>query len=245
MRLRRLYFPQLTESASCYTLDAQHPQFHYLANVLRIKAGQELQLFAGNGDVAQAEVISLAKKSLEIQVESFQQNQAPDLAFHLYIGISKGDRMDYVLQKSTELGVTSITPLWTERGDVKLKADRLEKKMQHWNGVITSACEQSYQNFCPQLHQPKAVNELDFDFNDVHLGFICDVTGMPFSNYQNMQPTSVSFMIGPEGGWSEEELELIQAKSVKPLRMGPRILRTETAPVVLLSLAQNAWGDFR
>lgn len=244
MRLRRLYFPQLNESLQSYTLDSKQPEFHYLINVLRLKAGQILQLFSGTGLVAEAKIEQVAKKSVEIAVDSFEQFEKPSIEFHLFLGISKGDRMDYALQKSTELGVTRITPLWTERGDVRLKPDRLEKKMSHWQGVITSACEQSYQNFCPELLEPQTLEELSLDFNDEHLGFMCDASGVPFKDYQSLQPKSVSFMVGPEGGWSQEELESIQQTSIKPLKMGPRILRTETAPVVLLSLAQNAWGDF-
>jgi 16S rRNA (uracil1498-N3)-methyltransferase len=190
----------------------------------------------------------MAKKSLDIEIVEVKQSSAPQLKLYLILGISKGDRMDYALQKSTELGVTHITPIWTERGDVKLKAERLEKKILHWQGVITSACEQSYQNYVPELLEPQQLADVTVDSENLESGqelaLVCDVSGEPLAAFAAMQPKCVTFFVGPEGGWTPEEIESLRTKNVKALQLGPRILRTETAPVAMLSLAQYLWGDF-
>lgn len=251
-RERRLYFQQLQPLAPMnYELSSQDSEFHYLVNVLRVQPGQVLALFDGAGLTAQAVVTAIAKKTMNIHVETCEQMLPTDLQLHLILGVSKGDRMDYALQKSTELGVTCVTPLWSERSEVRLKAERLDKKMLHWQGVIRSACEQSYQNFCPVLHPAIAVEHLVFDTNDDALVFVCDPNGQPMSNYASGQnknlrvnPTKIQFLVGPEGGWSEAEIATFRNKGALPLSLGPRILRTETAPVVMLTLAQSLWGDF-
>lgn len=248
MRIRRLFFPALTQSEQYYQLSAGQPEFHYLANVLRLQNNQPLELFDGNGLVAQATITDCQKKQLQIQVFSTEVHQAASVAFHLYLGISKGDRMDYALQKSTEMGVTQVTPLWTTRSEVKLKSDRLNKKLDHWRGVMSSACEQCYQHFVPELQAPLTLadslqeNNANLNTKD-SIAFVCDVTGQSIKTYQDCQPKQVAFFVGPEGGWSAEELGQLKDQGVRPVRLGPRILRTETAPVVMLALAQSFWGD--
>ena len=176
--------------------------------------------------------------------KDIQMISAPKLKLHLVLGISKGDRMDYALQKSTELGVTHITPIWTERGDVKLKTERLQKKIAHWQGVITSACEQSYQNFVPELLEPQQLIDVPVCVTDQDLALVCDISGKPFRSFVDVQPKSVTFFVGSEGGWTLEEINFLSEKNVQALQLGPRILRTETAPIAMLSLAQYVWGDF-
>ena len=249
-RERRLFFPSLDAGRDHYEFDSKEPSFHYLVNVLRVKPGQVLGLFDGDGLTAQASVVTLEKKRLGIEVQSRVQFQQPALQLHLYLGVSKGDRMDYALQKSTELGVTHITPVWTERSEVAFKAERLLKKRAHWEGVITSACEQSYQNFCPKLSSPVFLEYLELSPHPQSLILLLDPTGQTMSAYHqvfsanHLKPNKVSFFVGPEGGWSEIEISQLREKGAQPLQLGPRILRTETAPVVMLSLAQSLWGDF-
>lgn len=241
MRLRRLYFPALVEHQQSYALASADAQFHYLVNVLRVKPGQALELFDGQGVVARAEVSSVAKKVLQIETQSYERLLQPSLKLHLYLSVSKGDRMDYALQKSTELGVSHITPVWSDRGEVKLKAERLSKKESHWQGVISSACEQAYQNFVPVLKPSCHLSDIELEPNT--FAFVCDASGKPMSQFASQKPEAVHFFVGPEGGWTEEELVFMQTKNIQPLGLGPRILRTETAPVVMLSLAQHLWGD--
>ena len=244
MRSRRLYFPQLLKAQS-YQLTHQEPQFHYLANVLRVKVGQQFNLFNGQGLIASAILVQASKKLLQLDITDVEHLTPGSLGLHLMLSVSKGDRMDYALQKSTELGVTAVTPLWSERGEVKLNQDRLDKKMGHWQGVITSACEQSYQNFCPQLHAPVTLADLKIEplVHEQHL--MCDLIGTTFKTMAyGLEPKMVIVYVGPEGGWSDEEKHNFQSSGVQAVRLGPRVLRTETAPVVMLTLCQYFWGDF-
>lgn len=245
MRLRRLYYAALTEKKSTYLLTSDQSSFHYLVHVLRIKQGQPIELFNGQGFVGQGQINEVSKKELSINIVQFIRHLPTPLQLHLMLSLSKGDRMDYALQKSTELGVTHITPILTARGEVKLKDERLEKKHSHWQGVITSACEQSYQNFMPTLYKPKKLTDLTLaPSTPEHLAFFGDINGDSIKSYQNFQPKSFTFFVGPEGGWALQECEFFKQNNIQPVKLGPRILRAETAPIALLALAQYLWGDF-
>ena len=149
--------------------------------------------------------------------------------------------MDWVLQKATELGVTSITPLFTERTEVRLKGERLDKKQQHWQQILISACEQCQRNRLPELNSacaledwiPQAQDGLRYVLHHRSDG------GLP----DNPQRQPVSLLIGPEGGLSDDEISAAQAHQFKALTLGPRVMRTETAPIAALSVLQFLWGD--
>ncbi len=240
MRIPRVYVGQplaitesvlLNESAS-----------HYLSKVLRMQEGRELIVFNGQGGEYFAQITEIGKKHVSIQLNQFvTDNRQSPLDLHLAIGISRGERMDWVLQKATELGVTQIIPLMTERTEVKIKGEKQDKKMQHWQQIIVSACEQCQRNLLPILQEPQAID-----------GWLKTVTtdcrfvlhhrkdqGLSISPV----PKSVTLLIGPEGGLSEEEIALAENAKFQSLRLGPRVLRTETAPVAAISLVQYCWGD--
>jgi len=241
MRIPRIFTSQALAPNS--TLVLAEAQSHYLSKVLRMQAGREFILFNGEGGEYSAEISAVQKKSVDVSVKEFTaENRQSHLQLELAIGVSRGERMDWVLQKATELGVTKITPLITERTEVKLGGERAEKKMEHWQQILISACEQCQRNLLPELSEPKQFSEWVNDF-DAELKFVLhhrDNQGLP----QTKNTKSVALLIGPEGGLDDDEIAQAIAKSFSPLTLGPRVLRTETAPVAAISLVQYLWGDF-
>lgn len=241
MRIPRIFTPQAITSNS--TLVLAEAQSHYLGKVLRMQAGRELILFNGEGGEYAAEVSAVNKKTVEVSVKDFSpENRESHLQLELAIGVSRGERMDWVLQKATELGVTKITPLLTERTEVKLGGERADKKMEHWQQIIISACEQCQRNLLPELSEPKNYSEWVTQC-DTELKFVLhhrDNQGLP----QNKTTKSVALLIGPEGGLDDDEIAQAIVQNFSPLTLGPRVLRTETAPVAAISLVQYLWGDF-
>lgn len=219
---------------------------HHLKNVLRIQPGQALVVFNGDGCDYSATVTHVDKKGVWARINSLNSitpvmRESP-LRIELAQGISRGERMDYAIQKAVELGVSCIQPLWTERCGVKLDAERLSKRMLHWQAVIINACEQSGRAVLPQLISPTDLHQWLAQPNEAELRLVCSPHGgvaLPDVSY-----IRVALLIGPEGGLSEAELHDAAAAGLYAWQMGPRILRTETAAVVALSLVQAAWGDF-
>jgi len=168
-------------------------------------------------------------------------NESP-LSIELGIGISKGDRFDVVLQKSTELGVSKIFPLVTERTEVRLDSERAEKKLEHWRQVVISACEQSGRNVVPAVSSTQKfsawISECDADQK-----FVLHHRAEK-SPASNPKPQRVALLIGPEGGLSADEIAAAEKCGFAPWRLGPRVLRTETAPLAAITALQWLWGDF-
>ena len=210
--------------------------------VLRMQQGRELVLFNGEGGEFHASIHALHKKQVEVAIGEFNAiNRESPLELELAIGISRGERMDWVLQKATELGVTRITPLVTERTEVKLSGERLDKKFDHWQQTIISACEQCQRNILPKLNPPKTLAEWLLQTN-AQWKFVLhhrDSKGLPATQ----DAASVALLIGPEGGLSEVEIAQACTTGFSALTLGPRVLRTETAPVAAISLVQYLWGD--
>jgi len=217
--------------------------FQHLVKVLRLSTGAEIEVFNGHGQRFRAQLTDVAKKAANITlIEALQATPESPLHTHMGIVMSKGDRFDYALQKATEMGVTSITPLTSERCDLKLNAERSEKKMSHWQGVITSACEQCYRDALPILYPIKSLSDwVSTQNSDAQLVFHTAATepAWPIDT-----PASVSFLVGPEGGLTETEVDFAHKNDFLSWQLGPRILRTETAPIAILSLLQAKWGDF-
>ncbi|RYZ98585.1 MAG: 16S rRNA (uracil(1498)-N(3))-methyltransferase [Moraxellaceae bacterium] len=242
MRIPRIYSLQpLIENS---LVDLPEAQSHYLSKVLRMQNGRELIVFNGEGGEYSAEIVGISKKTVSVQLKKFSaENRQSHLQLELAIGISRGERMDWVLQKATELGVTKITPLITERTEVKLSGERADKKNQHWHQILISACEQSQRNLLPELSEPVLLENwlatctAEYKFVLHHR----DSRGLPAA----IKTESVVLLIGPEGGLSEEEITLAIQENFLPLTLGPRVLRTETAPIAAISLVQYLWGDFR
>mgnify|MGYP000330184582 CR=1 FL=1 len=241
MRIPRIYTHQPLQENTLIELEPQASQ--HLSKVLRMNEGAELTLFNGSGGEYSASISQLAKKQLTIQVhkEKTDDKQSP-LDIHLGIAISKGDRMDWVMQKATEIGITQITPLYTERTEVKLKGDRAKKKTDHWQQVIISACEQSARNRLMSLKQPSSLSEW-LRSTQAEKKFVLHHRSDEGLN-SNEKPTSVALLIGPEGGLSNDEINQAQRHDFSALTLGPRVLRTETAPIAAASILQYLWGDY-
>ena len=241
MRIPRIYSKQTFIADG--VVDLPEAQSHYLSKVLRMQTGRELTVFNGEGGQYSAEIVNITKKNVSIEIKAFSpENRQSHLELELAIGISRGERMDWVLQKATELGVTKITPLITERTEVKLGGERADKKFLHWQQILVSACEQCQRNLLPDLSEPVLFNDW-ITASKAEYKFVLhhrDSQGLPAT--QNVH--SVELLIGPEGGLSDEEIAQAIQKKFLPLTLGPRVLRTETAPVAAISLVQYLWGDF-
>lgn len=241
MRVPRVFTDQPLALERTVALE-EAPSRH-LGKVLRMTPGREVRVFNGAGGEYTGRIVSVDKKAVALELTAFDPDdrQSP-LDLELAIGVSRGDRMDWVLQKATELGASRISLLFTERTEVKLKGERLEKKRAHWQQVLVSACEQCQRNRLPQLAIPDSLEDWLAQC-DAELRFVLhhrDSKGLP----TDVAPKRVALLVGPEGGLSEEEIGRARSAGCEPLTLGPRVLRTETAPVAAISLVQYLWGDF-
>lgn len=217
---------------------------HYLATVLRARDGFLISLFNGEGVVAEGRLI-LEKKAAQVNIEALSEDRSAEspLLLTLAQGISRGERMDTSIQKATELGVTAIQPLFTDYCEVKLEDDdKIAKRMAHWQQVIISACEQSSRTLLPHLHLPITLNQW---LSSQPKGLVLDpyqgvsLTSLDANRFEQMQ----SLLVGPEGGLSERELALALETGFTGCRLGPRILRTETAGPAAIAILQSLYGD--
>jgi len=218
---------------------------HHLVRVLRAEAGEPLVLFNGTGGCFDAELIETGKKSARVRVVGFNpDDRSSSLQTHLGQVMSRGERMDYAIQKATELGVTDITPLMSERCELKLRGEeRADKKLEHWRRIAIAACEQSGRNRLPVIHEPRALDDW-LATTDADCRFVLAPAvqgGLP----AHLTPAHVALLIGPEGGLSEREIAAACAQGFQPWQLGPRVMRTETAPVAALAVLQSLYGDFR
>lgn len=241
MRIPRVYCPISLALNTPITLSDNAA--HYLGKVLRMSAGRPIVVFNGEGGEYSGTISDVSKKQVQVILEHFDdlERESP-LAIELAVGLSRGERWDFVLQKATELGVTRIVPLATERGEVKLKGDRLDKKWQHWQQIIISACEQCQRNRIPELAPVTTVADY-LDKAHAEQKFVLhhrDNQGLPAS----LSPSSAALLIGPEGGLSDAEIAAARTAGFNPLTLGPRVMRTETAPIAAISVLQYQWGDF-
>lgn len=239
-KMPRLYVS--AEFAVGATLTLPEGPARHVTRVLRMGEGAPLVLFDGRGQEAGVRLAEVGRKHTSVRIEELWQggNESP-LAVHLGQAISKGDRMDYAIQKAVELGVAAITPLYTERGDVRLKGDREAKKLAHWQAVAASACEQSGRAVVPPVYPPKGLDEWLAERQEPLRLMLHLATGNVFS--QQPRPDAAALLIGPEGGLSDADISIAVASGFTPLTLGPRVLRTETAPVVALTLLQHHFGD--
>lgn len=217
-------------------------QAHYIGRVLRMVAGDPVQLFDGSGQEYLGSLLEVGKKRVSVKLDEQLAGQ-PDslLKVHLGQGLSRGERMDWAIQKATELGVSEITPLVSERCEVRLKDERADKRLAHWRQVAISACEQCGRSSVPLIHPPQLLGDW-LKSSDAELKLVLHPVAEPLVSHA--KPATLVFLIGPEGGLTEGEVEQAKAAGFQAARLGPRVLRTETAPVVALAVAQQLWGDF-
>ncbi|MDH5434828.1 MAG: 16S rRNA (uracil(1498)-N(3))-methyltransferase [Gammaproteobacteria bacterium] len=213
---------------------------HHCVQVLRYNVGDSLTLFNGDGFDYSAKIVELNKKACQVTIESKSKNHSESkLKIHIYQSIAKGDKMDWLLQKSVELGVVSVTPVLSERSNVKLDAKRLEKKIQHWQKVVISACEQSGRAVIPKVHTP-----IRFDQYKPQSEFALYLHPQASNSISNIgKAESIDILIGPEGGFSDLEISDFNQRQFTDINLGKRILRTETASLAIISILQNLYGD--
>lgn len=223
------------------TLDLPKDTAHYLSNVLRLRAEAELLVFNSSDGEFRARVCEATKRSVTVElIEQVRAPQEASLSIHLLLGLSRSDRMDLAVQKSTELGVTEITPVYTEHGEVRLKAERTEKKLQHWHKIAISACEQSGRVDVPMIHAPCAL--YDVTPGSTANRWILDPSGED-AFPESIASKHVELLIGPEGGFSSAEIDWARGEGFQTVALGKRILRTETAPIAALAILQHRFGD--
>jgi 16S rRNA (uracil1498-N3)-methyltransferase len=240
MSLPRIYTQTPLHTGETILLDPS-AQRHAI-QVLRLKAGASLQLFDGSGQEFLATIgqVSRRETTATLQQPIEPQSESP-LQSHLYQGISKGERMDYAIQKAVELGVSEITPLFCERSVVRLDAKRLQRRLEHWHGVIISACEQCGRSRLPTLHPGTTLQQvLEREQNTRFL--LNPMASSRLADYPE-RVQQCALLIGPEGGLSAAEINQAEASGWLGVRLGPRVLRTETATVVALTTLQQCWGD--
>ena len=217
-------------------------QAHYIGRVLRHAPGDAVQLFDGSGQEYLGELVEVGKKSVRVELrEAFAGLAESPLNIHLGQGLSRGERMDWAIQKATELGANAISPIVSERCEVRLKDERADKRMAHWRQVAISACEQCGRSVLPVIHPPIALAEW-LQQVEAQLKLVLHPVAEALASHA--RPQSLAFLIGPEGGLSDAEVAQAKGAGFHAARLGPRVLRTETAPVVALSVAQQLWGDF-
>ncbi|OYY74371.1 MAG: 16S rRNA (uracil(1498)-N(3))-methyltransferase [Gammaproteobacteria bacterium 28-57-27] len=217
----------------------------YMERVLRLKPGHSITLFNGQGGQFNAEFQGNGRVQL-LDFASIER-ESP-LSIHLIQGISKGERMDVTLQKATELGASRISPVTTERSVVRLDEERAERRHERWNSILRSACEQCGRNHIPQLDD---LQKLERVLSETRHADGCPDEGRivlaptgTHTLHEMAQPARLSVLIGPEGGLSDAEIELAIGNGFTPIRLGTRILRTETAGLAILAAVQTLWGDF-
>lgn len=241
MRINRVYEPQAIEANQSITLDEKTS--HHICNVLRMKAGQMMVVFNGDGHDYIGKIEAIEKKRVIFKMEETQKvvNESP-LCIHLGQAISKGERMDLVIQKAVELGVTDITPLITERCNIKLDQERRQKRLEHWKRVAISASEQCGRAVIPVVNNPKSLTAFLKEHGQ-GLKLVCHFRNAKALSQLKDRDTNITLVVGPEGGFSDKELSECQLFSYQPVTLGPRVLRTETAPITAISVMQAMWGD--
>lgn len=241
MRIPNIYVSQpLTESSSA-NIEGQAAQ--HILKALRMKTGDKLNLFNGDGNFYPATIQDVSKKSFSVLIGSSLPSYAESKLFtHIGQTMSRGDRMDYAIQKSTEMGASEITPLMSERCEVKLNTERAEKRKQHWQQVAISAAEQCGRATVPVIHPPTSIN----DWIKQREGLSLVLHHRDTQHLSSLEkPDAVNLLIGPEGGLSEEEINVAKQNGFIATTLGPRVMRTETAPVTALSIVQWLWGDLQ
>ena len=217
---------------------------NHLARVLRLREGDGCVLFNGDGRDYDARIAAISKRGVLADVVGARDvdNESP-LRVSLLQGIARGEKMDLILQKATELGVAAIVPVMAERTEVKLDAERTEKRVAHWRNVVSSACEQSGRARVPVLSAPAALADAAHTVDAGATKLTLDPTGDVSLATVQVAAGTVVIAIGPEGGWSPRDRDTLSAAGFTGLRLGPRILRTETAGLAALAALQAIHGD--
>jgi 16S rRNA (uracil1498-N3)-methyltransferase len=241
MRISRLFVESALSPGSQINLDEQAR--HYIATVLRLKKDAELTVFNGSGDEFSGRLVEINRKTTIVEIESVCQPLVESqLQINFGLAISRSERMDFAIQKSVELGVNRITPLLTERCVVQLKGDKKHKKIEHWQKIARHAAEQSGRTRVPAITPIILLS--DWLEQQQGLKVFLDPYAQATLTQLEYEQTLVTLLSGPEGGFSEAERKMALAHGFHAIKLGPRILRTETAALAAIASIQTLWGDF-
>ncbi|NRD75125.1 16S rRNA (uracil(1498)-N(3))-methyltransferase [Shewanella sp. VB17] len=241
MRTPRIY--QALPLTLGNTVELDDEAASHIGRVLRMNSGEQISLFNGDGQEFLAEIISASKKNVSVKLLTSHLNET-ESPLHLHLGqvISRGDRMDFTIQKSVELGVNTITPLFSERCGVKLSGERLEKKILQWQKIVIGACEQSGRNQIPEIRPAMTLETWVAEHTDamklnLHPRAEHGINGL------SLKSSKIRLLIGPEGGLSQTEIMMTEQHHFIDILLGPRVLRTETAALTAMSALQLKFGD--
>jgi 16S rRNA (uracil1498-N3)-methyltransferase len=210
-----------------------------------LRTGASIQVFDGQGCEHQARLAEITRSGITLEIrEPVAAIPESPLQITLLQGIARNDRMDFILQKAVELGVQTIQPIWMQRSHTRLKGERLEKRICHWHGVITSACEQSGRATLPQLLLPEEYSTWINTGTDSDLRLMLQPDARSCLRNLEKPAGGISILVGPEGGLAPEEQTLAKTAGFTGIRLGPRVLRTETGALAALAGIQALWGDF-
>lgn len=243
MRLTRVYVPGPLAAGRGHTLEGDAAG--HIARVLRLKSGDPLLLFDGRGGEYAARIEALRKGAVLVEVgERTEVERESPLALTLAQGISRGERMDWVVQKATELGVMRIVPVLTERSVVKLDSRQSQRKVQHWQGIAIAACEQSGRIRVPDVDPPVGLQDFLSQSREASaVRLLLSPSGRLRIADLSKPDGGMTVLIGPEGGLAEPEQRAALEAGFMAVGLGPRVLRTETAAVAALALLQHQFGD--
>lgn len=244
MRLTRIHCPGPYAAGAELSLPPSGAQ--HLTRVLRLREGAALSVFDGEGQEFRAEISHIQGSAVQVRLTAaLPTTSESPLQITLVQGVSRGERMDWTLQKATELGIAAIIPVITSRSVVRLDARQAQKKQEHWRAVVTSACEQCGRARIPTVAEPQTLREFLTTGRKEGLRLVLSPSAPASLAGLSSMPGRAQILIGPEGGLDDDEILAARDAGFMPVRLGPRVLRTETAAVVALSVLQGLWGDLQ
>ena len=242
MRIPRIYHPSpLAGLDSCLLSE---DAVNHVGRVLRTKEGEQITLFDGSNHIFHARLQAVEKKQIIAKIESSElDDRESPLAIHLGQVISRGDRMEFTIQKSVELGIKTITPLWSERCGVKLNDERQDKKLQQWQKIAIAACEQCGRNEIPEIRPMMKLTDWCKEQDNMLKLNLHPRAKYTIRQLPHIPPEGVRLLIGSEGGLSAEEIQMTEKEGFTEVLLGKRVLRTETASLAAITALQVCFGD--
>lgn len=244
MRLTRLYIDQPLASGSTFALETDRT--HYVRNVLRLKSGAHIALFNGVDDADYQSILHFNGRNIEVEIISAHASKTDSaLDSEVILGVSRSDRIDFSIQKCTELGVNRIAIFNARHSQNPIKSAQQKKRMTHWQAIAIKACEQCGRHRIPQIHFYSGIEAMLENARQTGTKLILDFNGLALPELLSRQSSNgqLSLLTGPEGGLTSEEISLATDQQFLLAYMGPRVLRTETAAIAGLAIIQSLWGD--
>jgi 16S rRNA (uracil1498-N3)-methyltransferase len=240
----RFYCPPPLPDGSSFELPPAAA--HHAQRVLRLRAGDTVQVFDGMGRALDGKIDTIKGKRVTLhELQTCMDDAESPLHIVLAQALCSNERMDMVVQKATELGVTEIQPVLAQRSVAKLTADRVEKRIVHWQSVAIAACEQCGRNKLPQIHAPQEIGAWFAGIrNSAHAKYILQIEGSKPLHKHSPPSANAILLVGPEGDFSDDEIKMAHLAGFAPVRLGRRVLRTETAAMAGIAALQTLWGDF-